>query len=86
LSLADDSIKQNKTKKEGRLHMKAICRLTSAGGEGSVRVNSYRPKGLRNKRKSIWSNQRKTAEMVKKMRERQETRQNDYDEDINFED
>ena len=58
---------------------KEVCRGIRAGGEGSVSCNGYRPKGLRNKRKAHWSQQRRVADMLKKMKERQGNQQGSFD-------
>ena len=52
---------------------------TYAGGKGTVRVASGKPRGLRNKRKAYWAKIR-MAEMRKRdRRERQRERAEQYD-------
>ena len=55
--------------------MKSVCRGIQVGGEGSVRANGYKPRGLRNKRKRTWANQRKDKDLLAKIRERQSANQ-----------
>ena len=59
--------------------MKAVCRGIRACGEGSIRGVGYKSHGLRNKRKRTWANERKTADMLAKIRERQGNQQQDFD-------
>ena len=51
--------------------MRSICRGIQAGGEGTVRVSRAKPKGLRNKRKRTWANERKVKDMLAKARQDQ---------------
>lgn len=52
---------------------------TYAGGSGSVKMPSGKPKGLRNKRKAYWAKIRMEEARERDRRERQRERAEQYD-------
>ena len=61
-------------------YMKSFGSKVTMGGSGTVSCNGYKPKGLRNKRRTIWAQERKAAQMLKENRERELLQQeNDFE-------
>jgi len=75
--------KQNKKQERG-YQMKSFGAKVMMGGQGTVPSKNYKPRGLRNKRRSHWAYERKVAQMLKENREKELLRQQENFE--NFDD